>query len=69
MTDGIIPFPGLTQASISEVPHSYGAGGSLMEIKHTHPSFTEEERREQLRGIKKLCTQLLMPVEQEERAG
>ena len=44
-------------------------GGSLMQIKHTHPSFTEEERREQLRGIKKLCTQLLMPVGQEERAG
>ena len=40
-----------------------------MEVKHPHPVCTEEERMEQLRAIKRLCTQILCPREQEERAG
>ena len=40
-----------------------------MEVKHTHPVSTEEERLEQLRAIKKLCMQLLDPKAQKERAG
>ena len=40
-----------------------------MEVKHTHPVSTEEERLEQLRAIKRFCTQILCPKKQEERAG
>lgn len=40
-----------------------------MEVKHTHPVCTEEERLEQLRAIKKRCSQILWPNKKEERAG
>lgn len=40
-----------------------------MDVKHTHPAYTEEERLEQLKTIKRLCSQILCPKEQEERAG
>lgn len=40
-----------------------------MTVKHTHPDSTEEERLEQLRAIKRLCTQILQPDEQSKRAG
>lgn len=40
-----------------------------MTVKHTHPDSTEEERLEQLRAIKRLCTQILRPDEQSKRAG
>ena len=68
--DGIvIPFPGAGKACSPDRPHSLVAGGQSMEVKHTHPACTEEERLAQLRAIKRLCTQLLCPGEQEERAG
>lgn len=65
----VIPFPGLGKASSSAGLHSFEAGGRIMEVKHTHPACTEEERLEQLRAIKRLCSQILCPKEQEERAG
>ena len=65
----VIPFPGLGKASLSAGLHSFEAGGRIMEVKHTHPACTEEERLEQLRAIKRLCSQILCPKEQEERAG
>ena len=41
-----------------------------MTIEHIHPDFTEEERLEKLRVIKRLCTKILQPDEREEkRAG
>ena len=41
-----------------------------MTIEHIHPDCTEEERLEKLRAIKRLCTKILQPDEQEEkRAG
>ena len=40
-----------------------------MEIRYRHPSIPEEERREQLRAIKKLRIRLLTTDKQEERAG
>ena len=39
-----------------------------MIIKHTHPDYTEEEREEKLRSIKKNCRQLLTPKERQEDA-
>lgn len=66
----VIPFPGLSKASVAPALHNLRAGeGSVLTIKHTHPAFTEEERLEQLKGIKKLCAQILHPEETEERAG
>ena len=65
----VIPFPGVGKASSPAGLHSFEAGGRIMDIKHTHPANTEEERLEQLKAIKRLCSQILSPKEQEERAG
>ena len=68
--DGIvIQFPGAERACLTNDSHSYVAGGRSMEVKHTHPVSTEEERLEQLRAIKRFCTQILCPKAQEERTG
>ena len=65
----VLSFPWLGKASSPAGLHSFEAGGRNMDVKHTHPACTEEERLEQLRAIKKLCSQILCPKEQEERAG
>ena len=65
----VIPFPAQESESSALSPHSFEAGGRNMEFKHTHPACTEEERLEQLRAIKRLCSQILCPKELEERAG
>lgn len=65
----VIQYPGIGKASSTIETHSFEAGGRNMEVRHTHPACTKEERLEQLRAIKRLCSQILCPKEWEERAG
>ena len=69
-SDVLIRFPGSANESSDLTTHSLVAGGQSMTIEHIHPDFTEEERLEKLRVIKRLCTKILQPDEREEkRAG
>ena len=69
-SDVLIRFPGSANESSDLTTHSLVAGGQSMTIEHIHPDCTEEERLEKLRAIKRLCTKILQPDEQEEkRAG
>lgn len=69
LKNNVIAFPGLGKALSPAATHSLEAGGLDMVVKNTHPALPEEERLEQLRAIKRTCTQILYPQEQEERAG
>lgn len=40
-----------------------------MEIRHTHPQNTEEERDEQLKTLHRICMQSLQRREREEGAA
>ena len=41
-------------------PHSIPVGGNRMNVKHTHPTYTDSEQRtERLRDLKKTCVGLV----------
>ena len=41
-------------------PHSIPVGGNRMNVKHTHPTYTDStQRTERLRDLKKTCVGLV----------
>ena len=41
-------------------PHSIPVGGIRMNVKHTHPTYTDsEQRKERLQDLKKTCVGLV----------
>ena len=50
-------------------PHSIPVGGIRMNVKHTHPTYSDSDQRtERLRDLKKTCVSLVQEQRKRKRA-